>query len=501
MKKNYILSALVVIWLFLCSSVLSVNASVVSYTPQSYYFYNNFDETYFKNALSYLWDNPTFSARYSPDKTVIYLYTTDDYTVNLFASTNDFAFATGQYYESNVLLLDENFGYTHYTYNLGTESSLKYVDFDIYYNTVKGNTQFYYLPTIAIDGGDGQILMIGTYQEENGFFNLSVFPTAFKCSYVFNYSVVNPFNPLTDPLLIVPYNQGIQTQGFTEWLIKTEKYKTIPFELSKNKVQAFVGYFDQYGSSPLSFIKNFPAFALQISIQTPSDNILINTKTVVDNLYQEYLREKNDTVLAHQSEFRDAHLEIIPETSDDNKTLITSDPSDSVDTSILRDILRSLVALPNFIIDSTSAILNKLDAVITAIVNTASDDSIIFVSDAEINNYVDTQMNELVRSQAELSGIDSQIASSPFYLADTDRMQETDNVVLSFPSVSNIELSSDLSYSVTESTFEFDMSQYPTFDNAFKLFRKFSAVLLVFGFLVSLRYDLPNIIKAEGDGQ
>lgn len=85
-------------------------------------------------------------------------------------------------------------------------------------------------------------------------------------------------------------------------------------------------------------------------------------KTSMDRLYQEYLDsfwhevgKGNSALLPHHRK------NIQTQTTDDDTSLITDDSSDTVDTSILRDILRGIIQLSNQVAYGTTSIVDKLD--------------------------------------------------------------------------------------------------------------------------------------------
>lgn len=110
---------------------------------------------------------------------------------------------------------------------------------------------------------------------------------------------------------------------------------------------------------------------MNIAGQT-KDNIRI-LKTIIDNLYQEYINYRSGThaYWPGATKIQDRN-DIDTQTDNDNLTLVTDDSNDTLDISILRDILRGVIAVSNNLIDGVSKIvsaLNQLDFTVNVVNN------------------------------------------------------------------------------------------------------------------------------------
>ena len=179
-------------------------------------------------------------------------------------------------------------------------------------------------------------------------------------NFIFIQSAIRPFNPIIDPILAYPYNLDLQSQSFIEWLLIDNRYELINGAILSNHVGGWVDIFANYGGSS----SWFQDIALQF---IHSNNIGMGINDIqmalqkTKMLYQEYLAEKEDTVRNHLQRKLWGTEDIKPNTNDTNTTLITDDPNDSTDTSILRDILRAVISNTNTISDNFNILFDKLE--------------------------------------------------------------------------------------------------------------------------------------------
>ena len=309
-----------------------------------------------------------------------------------------------------------------------------------------------------------------------------------------------PYDPILSPILDYPYNLDIQSQDFVEWLIATGRYTEINGSILSNHVSGFVDIFREYGGST-SFFKRYCKgfFDFNNIGQGVSDYNLILKKTKA--LYQEYLRLKNDTVGNHLAPRVEST--IVPETNDNNTVLVTNSVDDTTIISLLRDILRSLIALPNTLNDLTQLILNKLDSLdlTTNIVNdggsgiTDFSDLYIYDVDAFNNDLADFQ-SDIEDVQNVPMGYISTINQNSFM--PENMLEDKNSLTVNVPTITGFTVGGNGStYSTQTGTYVLRSVDYPWLDTVVQKIKRFASIVLILGYLVHLRYRIPELIRGE----
>lgn len=349
---------------------------------------------------------------------------------------------------------------------------------------------------------DGRDSVIGTFDSNgsmNGSVNVDNFVVRFSDVVVVrNYNF--PYDPILSPILDYPYNLDIQSQGFVEWLISTGKYTEINDAILSNHVSGFVDIFRQYGGSS-SFFKRYCKgfFDFNNIGQGVSDYNLILKKTKA--LYQEYLRLKNDTVGNHLAPRVEST--IVPETNDSNTVLVTNAVDDTTIISLLRDILRSLIALPNTLNDLTQLILNKLDSLdlTTNIVNDGGS-GITDFSDLYIYD-VDAFNNDLADFEADIEDVQS-VPMGYISTINQNRfmpenmLEDKNSLTVNVPTITGFTVGGNGStYSTQTGSYVLRSVDYPWLDTVAQKIKRFGSIILIIGYLVHLRYRIPELIRGE----
>ena len=336
--------------------------------------------------------------------------------------------------------------------------------------------------------------VVGASYDNNGIsYNYST-----QIKYIEKIQLVPEFDPILSPILDYPYNLNIQSQGFTEWLINTQKYKEIYTSMIANHVSPFVDLFSQYGGSLTFFRKYVKQYFDLIHIGDGiSDYGVILKKT--RDLYQEYLKLKNDTVGNHLAPRVSSTIE--PETNDYNQTLITNTGNDSEVEKILRDILRTLLSFPSTWYDLHQQLMHKLDELqlTTNIVNDGGSNDLDLLFDydeaefsSDWNSFEDAVNDEVNSKTALVDSINSRSVMPENMLSDQDSFS------LTVPLINGYNVSRDGSrYTTSIGNYTFDISQHPEFDAVFKKIKRFSGIILIIAYLVSLRFRIPRIVRGE----
>lgn len=347
---------------------------------------------------------------------------------------------------------------------------------------------------VIYNSSDSQLYQVSAAYDNNGIsYNYSS-----VIRYIAKIELIPQFDPILSPILDYPYNLDIQSQGFTEWLINTEKYKEIKSSMIANHVSPFVELFNQYGGSLTFFRKYVKQYFDLIHIgDGVSDYGVILKKT--RELYQEYLRLKSDTVGSHLAPRVSSTIE--PETNDNNQTLITNTVNDTEIEKILRDILRTLLSFPSTWYDMHQQLMQKLDELqlTTNIVNDggSNDLDVLFNYDQEEfesdwNSFEDAVNDEVNSKTALVDNINNRSVMPEKMLSDQNSFS------LTVPLIDGYTVSQDgTSYTTSINNYTFDISQHPEFDAVFKKIKRFSGIILIIAYLVSLRFRIPRIVRGE----
>lgn len=337
---------------------------------------------------------------------------------------------------------------------------------------------------------DGRNYVIGSYENQgNGWdavlTNFTPRFTDIVCVRDYNF----PYDPILTPILDYPYNLDIQSQSFTEWLISTNKYKEINRAMLSNHVNQYVELFNQYGASLSFFKKQVSAFFDFYNIgQGISDYNVILNKT--RQLYQEYMRLKNDTVGNHLAPRVESS--IVPETNDNNLTLVTNDSNDTEIISILRDILRSLLSFPSTWNDLNQLLLNAFNSLdlTTNIVN----DGGAGLTSADIwgsGDITESQNYQSLSAAFMDKGVDVVSAESmDINYLDGATQQDSFTVSVVMPA-------QFVNGEFTEKTITHTIDNTSKMFNTLLLFRKLIAFAVISYFAIRIRFELPHLIRGE----
>lgn len=316
----------------------------------------------------------------------------------------------------------------------------------------------------------------------------------------FFYNYVPSFNPVVAPIYEAVYSLSIEKEEFIKWLIDNKKYVEIADSLVENRVSGFVDIFQRYGANSNAFAYNVKQFFEFIGIgQTVSDYGTVLEKT--RSLYREYQQYVRQQLIDHYNNKVKDTLNIKPITNDNNTTLITDTDGDTVIIRLLRDILRSLIALPSNIGDLMQTLAIRVDGLENT-VNITSDSGLPDFSSlwTYSNNDFDDDLNNFSLDIAEVQQLPvsylTNINENP--LMPEKMLNDKDNLTVNIPNMSGFTVSDDgKSFSTQTTSYSISSNDYPWLDPLVKKIKHFSGILLILGYLVSLRYRLPEIVRGE----
>ena len=320
-------------------------------------------------------------------------------------------------------------------------------------------------------------------------------------SLIYTHNLENMYDPIISPIYEAVYSLSIEKEQFVKWLIDNEKYVEIADSLVENRVSGFVDIFQRYGANAKAFAYNVKQFFEFIGIgQTVSDYGSVLEKT--RSLYREYQKFVRLQLIDHYNNKVKDTLNIKPLTNDNNTTLIIDSNDDTVTVRILRDILRSLISLPVSIGDLIRSLEIKLDGLDNTVIITndgglSSDLSILWTYN---NNDFDDDLLNFSSDVAEVQQLPLQyltnINENP--LMPEKMLSDKDNLTVNIPNMSGFIVSDDgKSFSMQTTSYVISSNDYPWLDPLVKKIKRFSGILLILGYLVSLRYRLPEIVRGE----
>lgn len=476
---------------------LSAAETVFPYPTDNYVVQGLFDEKTYKNAIYSLYQNPTMKTEGfdSSNSDIMIYHNPDDNTFNIFVfnSSKSLVSYVSDYDNHSVsyLTLSPNSRYI--------QSSISAVDFNNL-SSVSLNIRNDY-------GDDGVVICYDSSTKlyrpaYRMWLSMSWWITSFRPydSLIFSHNLDKGFDPVISPLYQAVYSLSIEKEEFIKWLIDNEKYVEIADSLVENRVSGFVDIFQRYGANTKAFAYNVKQFFEFIGIgQTVSDYGAVLEKT--RSLYREYQQYLRQQLINHYNNKVKDTLNIKPLTNDNNTSLITDSSDDTVVIRLLRDILRSLISLPVNIGDLIRTLEVKLDgldnSVIIANDGGSSDLSVLWTYN---NNDFDDDLINFTLDIAEVQQLPLQylanINENP--LMPEKMLNDMDNLTVNIPNISGFTVFDDgKSFSTQTTSYTVSSDDYPWLDPLVKKIKRFSGILLILGYLVSLRYRLPEIVRGE----
>lgn len=313
---------------------------------------------------------------------------------------------------------------------------------------------------------------------------MSAYPVA-----VFTGTNEHPFDPIIDPIYNAAYSLYINDTEFTEWLINTERYYEINSAMLANHVSDTVGIFKKYGGNNNAFarlLKQF--FDLRNIGQGVTDYNVAIAK--IRELYREFESERKQELLNKFYGRTDDTGNIKPDTNETNNTLIINTSNDDIYTSLLRDILRSLLSLPNNIFDVGLNITRAIDSL---------DNTVNIVNDSGISS-------DDIWGSGSITDSENYLALTAAFMDKGVDVSAAENMEINY--LENATQADSFTVSVvmpdqfvngqfTEKTVTHTIDNTSKMYNTLILFRKLIAFAVVAYFAIRIRFELPNLIRGE----
>ena len=491
-------SFLTVACVFLCSFIIScffvspVSASSISYSSAS-----SFDSSFTSSCIESFYSNSSVTSfGFSEDNSIMCF--DGSYYNYLLCFKVDSSCTVGTIQDSSgvyhTCIYSDATSYIYKSYTSFTPASLDSVTFGNFVNAS------YYKPCVVVI--DDSHFCVDLIQRSNNRLTRNSFPTSPYDFCFSNGGYVAPFKP-SGVTSFTGLDLDFNESDFYQWLVDNNKIDIsgsnsgvsvsgkIPSYIGMIKLASFIHFYHQFGGSNTSFFKYiYNWFSYMNIVSQTKDNVNI-LKNTIDSLYQEYINSYIHEIVPNMSGHAHNRKNIITQTDDNNLSLVTDDTNDTVDTSILRDILRGIIQISNNVANSTDAIIRKLDQ-LNFTVNVANNGGTFNSSEiwgfgdiTESSNY-----NTLV-SEFETRGIDISAAENLSInpLSSATQKESFSITVLMPDSFSNGEFSSK---SVTH-TIDSNSKMY----NTLILFRKIIGFSVIIYYAIRLRFSLPSLIRGE----
>lgn len=494
------------IMLFAFCSPLSVSAESLTFefpeNPVIFGFPSGYTaefvaEEIYKNTslkdLGYTIDNSYFFVNYNSydTKYIVYVVYKDDIVFDVKARY----YYSGLYHDYPFALFSKGATTTATSF-----SSLNTSSYSSFVSEASGDPTSYGICQPSYVSSSFLPYMVATFYYDNnyGFYNTS--DLSYNRGYCFGSYAPPPYNPVIMPIYEAVYSLSIQKEEFIKWLIDNEKYVEIADGLVENRVSGFVDIFQRYGANNKAFGFNAKNFFDFIGIgQTVSDYAVVLEKT--RSLYREYQQYVRFQLMEHYNNKVKDTLNIKPVTNDNNTTLITDTDTDTVVVRLLRDILRSLISLPVNIGDLIRTLEVNVDGL---------DNSIIIANDggsSDLSVLWTYSSNDFDDDLLNFSSDVSEVQQLPLqYLTNINEnplmpekmLNDKDNLTVDIPNMSGFTVTDNgKSFSTQTTSYAISSNDYPWLDPLVKKIKRFSGILLILGYLVSLRYRLPEIVRGE----
>ena len=454
--------------------------------------YEIYENPYVKN-YGYSPDNSYFFVNYNSSNNQYEIFLVFEYDINFdVIGKSYFSGSTHQYplavFNKGITLLTVGF------------SELSKGSFSPFESVQSGNDTTYGICMPSYVSSGYQDYLISSFYFDNNFGYYNSLNLSYKRGYCFGTYAPPPYNPVIMPIYEGVYSLSIQKDEFIKWLIDNERYVDIADGLVENRVSGFIDIFQRYGANNKAFGFNAKNFFDFIGIgQTVSDYGSVLEKT--RSLYREYQQYVRFQLMEHYNNKVKDTLNIKPVTNDNNTSLITDSADDTVVVRLLRDILRSLIALPSNIGNLIKALELRVDGLDNT-VNITNDSGLPDFSSlwTYSNNDFDDDLNNFSLEIANVQQLPVQyltnINESP--LMPEKMLNDKDNLTVNIPNISGFTVSDDgKSFSTQTTSYVISSNDYPWLDPLVKKIKRFSGILLILGYLVSLRYRLPEIVRGE----
>ena len=165
----------------------------------------------------------------------------------------------------------------------------------------------------------------------------------------------------------------VDKQNFIQWIISNQKYLSfVNYGISSTSenVEQLINIYEKFKVNPLSLLVNAPSYLFQNGNIFTNINDWYNFFNFIDDLYQEYLISQQGVVkqIGIPGD-KLPHHRSSQYNSDRESQIYSYQDGENVDTSILREILKTLILVPSDIFTLFSSSIYSINSNIVSIYN------------------------------------------------------------------------------------------------------------------------------------
>lgn len=404
--------------------------------------------------------------------------------------------------------------FTDYYFPSGSD-----VTFEITYNN--NNLVVNYIDS------NGRSLYSNYYTFRNGnFYSSLTHVQGFSQSYVSEVTqvyansdfMVDPvYKPTYDGLLVgFPVGLEFSVEDFMQWLVDNDKIALsadtggvsvggkIPAYIGMAKLKSFLEFYKQFGSSNTSFVTRIWSWFSHMNIVSQTNENVVILKNTIDSLYREYINSYKHEFYSDSANQAHHRRNVNTQTTDDDLTLVTDDANDDIYTTLLREIIRGIVALQSSTISGIQAVIDTLNNLDFS-VNVSNNGGVIPNIDlSSLYNYDSAAFEDDL--QTFVDGIED-VQDVPQGYIDTinqnalmpeNMLSDKSTLTVNIPTIAGFTISDNgNSYSTQTGTYALSSSDYPWLDPIVQKIKRFASIILIMGYLVHLRYRIPELVRGE----
>lgn len=333
---------------------------------------------------------------------------------------------------------------------------------------------------------------------------------------IFNFSIPPYVPDFSGPLVGFPVGLDFSVADFMQWLVDNDKIAVsvdgggtsvggkIPAYIGMSKLKSFLEFYKQFGSSNTSFVSRIGSWLSYMNIANQTNDNIVILKNTIDSLYREYVNSYKHEFYSNSANQAHHRSNVNTQTTDDDLALVTDDANDDIYTTLLREIIRGIVALQSSTVSGFRVVidtLNSLDFSVNVANNGGEFPSIdlapLYTYDSDDFN---DDLNGFAEDVADLQQLPLTYVTNinNNTLMPENMLTDKDNLSVNIPNISGFTVSNNGSaYSTQTTTYNLKSSDYPWLDTMVKKIKRFASILLIIGYLVHLRFKIPDLVRGE----
>lgn len=353
------------------------------------------------------------------------------------------------------------------------------------------------------------------YDSYYGFYSSSEFD--YMRGYCFGTYIIPPYNPDYNSGLLVGFPVGLEfsVSDFMQWLVDNDKIDVsvdsggasvggkIPAYIGMGKLQSFLEFYKQFGGSNTSFVSRIWSWFSYMNIFNQTNDNVVILKNTIDSLYREYINSYKQEFYSNSANQAHHRRNVNTQTTDDDLTLVTDSSNDDIYTTLLREIIRGVVAVQSSTVSGCRAIidtLNNLDFTVNLSNDggtTATDLSALWRYDS---NAFDDDINAFALGVEDVQNIPQGYIDTinQNALMPENMLVDKNSLTVNVPCITGFTIGGNGStYSTQTGIYTLKSSDYPWLDPIVQKIKRFGSIILIIGYLVHLRFRIPELVRGE----